>query len=101
MGYSTRRFVLVLPGVILFLYFFSPLSIGVTSLGEERLILMFFFSYAYLICVCLVLSVSSSSWCLGRAAACACGIPWLFLLLFLYIMNSYMLLLSVCVEIII
>ena len=36
MVYSTRRFVLVLSCVILFLCFFSPLSIGVTSLGEER-----------------------------------------------------------------
>ena len=38
MVYSARRFVYVLPDVILFLCFvvFSPLSIGITSLGEER-----------------------------------------------------------------
>ena len=35
MVYSTRRFVLVLPGYFV-LVFFSPLSIGITSLGEER-----------------------------------------------------------------
>ena len=38
MIYSTRRFVLVLSlsCVILLLYFFSPFSIAITSLGEER-----------------------------------------------------------------
>ena len=51
--------------------FFSPLSIAVTSLGEERANLSAFRS----ICACLVLSVSSSSWCLGRAAVCVFGTP--------------------------
>ena len=36
MVYSTTRVVLVLPGVIFVLVFFSPLSIWITSLGEER-----------------------------------------------------------------
>ena len=36
MVYSTRRFVVCLPCVILFLCFFSPFSIAITLLGEER-----------------------------------------------------------------
>ena len=32
----------VFPCVILFLFFFSPFSIAITSLGEERLILVLF-----------------------------------------------------------
>ena len=54
------------------LVFFSPFSIAITSLVEERASL----------CACLVLSVSSSSWCLARAVVCDCGIPWTFLLPF-------------------
>ena len=53
--YSTRRFVLVLPGVILFLCFFSLLSIGITSLGEEReLILVLFVRLSDLRLLCSV-----------------------------------------------
>ena len=69
----------VLPCVIFFLCFFSPFSIAITSLGEERANLSVF-SYICSICTCLVLSVSSSYWCLGRAAVCDCGTPWTFLL---------------------
>ena len=58
------------------LVFFSPFSIAITSLGEERAYLSAFRS----ICACLDLSVSSSSWGLGRAAVCDCGTPWTFLL---------------------
>ena len=65
--------------VLFVLVFFRPLSIAITSLGEERANLSVFF----FICACLGLSVSSSSWCLGRAAVCDCGTPWTFLLLFL------------------
>ena len=61
--------------------FFSPFSIEITSLGEERANLSAF-SYVCSICACLDLSVSSSSWCLGRAAVCDCGTPWTFLLPF-------------------
>ena len=60
--------------------FFSPFSIAITSLGEERANL----SYVCSICPCLVLSVSSSSWCLERAAVRDCGTPWTFLLPFSY-----------------
>ena len=64
-------------------FVFSPFSIAITSLGEERANLSAF-SYIYSsVCACLDLSVSSSSWGLGRAAVCDCGTPWTFLLPFL------------------
>ena len=59
------------------LVFFSPFSIAITSLGEERANLSALRTF-----VRLVLSVSSSSWGLGRAAVCDCGTPWTFLLPF-------------------
>ena len=69
MVYSTRRFVLCLTLCDFLLVFFSPFSIAITSLGEERADLSV-----------LDLSVSSSTWCLGRAAVCDCGTLWTFLL---------------------
>ena len=51
------------------LVFFSPFSIAITSLGEERANLSVF-SYVCSICACLDLSVSSSSWGLERVAVC-------------------------------
>ena len=53
------------------LVYFSPFSIAITSLGEERANLSAFRTSA--ICACLGLSVSSSSWGLGTAAVCDCG----------------------------
>ena len=73
MVYSTRRFVVCLSVRHFVLVFFSPFSIAITSLGEER---------ACLVCACLDLSISSSSWGLGRAAVCDCDTPWTFLLPF-------------------
>ena len=70
---------------------FSPFSIAITSLGEERANLSAFRTFVRfawfclfpLVCsICLVLPVSSSSWCLGRAAVCECGTRWTFLLRF-------------------
>ena len=80
--YSTRRFVLCLTLCHFVLVFFSPFSIAITSLGEERANLSAFFLYVCSICACLDSSFSSSSWCLGRAAVCDCGTPWTFLLPF-------------------
>ena len=71
----------VFPCVSLFLCFFSPFSIAITSLGDERANLSA--SNVCSICACSDLSVSSSSWCLGRAAVCDCGTPCTFLLPFL------------------
>ena len=78
MVYSTRRFVLVLPGVISFLcfllffffffflfFFFSPLSIGVTSLGEERANLSAFCTFVWfcLFPLCLLFLLVSGKSC--------------------------------------
>ena len=63
------------------LVFFSPFSIAITSLGEERANLSAFRRICSV--ACLDLLVSSSSWGLGRAAVCDCGTPWTFLLPFL------------------
>ena len=87
------------------LVLFNPLSTGITSLGEELILVPFVrlfdlrlfgfvcflfllmsgkgcFSYVCSVCACLDLSVSSSSWGLGGAAVCDCGTPWTFLLPF-------------------
>ena len=79
MVYSTRRFVVCLSVCYFVLVFFSPFSIAITSLGEERANLSAFRTFVRF-CTCLDLSVSSSSWGLGRAAVCDCGTPWTFLL---------------------
>ena len=84
MVYSTRRFVVCLSGCHLVLVFFSPLSIAITSLGEERANLNAFRTFVrFVLCAYLDLSVFSSSWGLGRAVVCDCGTPWTFLLPFL------------------
>ena len=83
MGYSMRRFVVCLSMCYFVLVLFSPFSIAITSLGEERANLSAFRTFVRFVLV-WILSVSSSSWCLGRAAVCDCGTPWTFLLPFLY-----------------
>ena len=83
MVYSTRRFVVCLSMCNFVLVFFSPLSIAITSLGEERVNFSAFRTFVRF-CACLDLSVSSSSWGLGRAAVCDCGTPWTFLLPFFF-----------------
>ena len=89
MVYSTRRFVLCLTLCHSVLVFFSPFSIAITSLGEERVNLSVFRTLFCSICACLDLSVSSSSLCLGRAAVCDCGTPWTFLLPFVFFLIHY------------
>ena len=76
MIYSTRRFVLCLTLCHFVLVFFSPFSIAITSLGEERANLSAFRTVVRFVLVWI------SSWCLGRAAVCDCGTPWTFLLQF-------------------
>ena len=83
-----RQFVLCLTLCHFVLVFFSPFSIAITSLGEDRANLSAF-SYVCSICACLDLSVSSSSWCLGKAAVCDCGTPWTFLLPFFAILQYF------------
>ena len=70
--HSTRRFVLSLALCYFVLVFFSPFSIAITSLGEEKTKLFVPF---VLVWFCLL----SSSWCLRKAAVCDCGIPWTFI----------------------
>ena len=72
MVYSARRFVILSCLVLFCSCVFSPFSIAITSLGEERANLSAFCTLSS-ICAYLVLSVSSSSLCLRRAAACDCG----------------------------
>ena len=62
---------------------FSPFSIAITSLGEERANLSAFRTFVRFV-ICLDLSVSSSSWCLGRDVVCDFGTPWTFLLPFFF-----------------
>ena len=76
MVYSTGRFVFALPCVILFLYFFCPFSIAITSTGEERV--KHCFSYVFMVCACLVLSISASISCYD------CDTPWISFLPFLF-----------------
>ena len=70
------------------LVFFSPFSIAITSLGDERELILVLFIHLF-VCACLVLSVSSSSWCLGKAAVCDCGTPWTFLFPLLRIFGEH------------
>ena len=78
MVYSTRRFVVCLSMCHFVLVFFSPFSIVITSLGEERAKLSAFRTFVRFV----LLDLSVSSWGLGRAAVCDCGTPWTFLLPF-------------------
>ena len=74
--YSTRRFVVCFSVCHFVLMFFSPFSIAIISLGEERANLSAFRTFVRFVLV----SVFSSSWGLGKAAVCDCGTPWTFLL---------------------
>ena len=80
--FSTRRLVSSFAWCYFVLVFFSPLSIAITSLGEERANLSAFRTFVRFALVWFF-SVSSSSWRLGRVVACDCDTPWTFLLPFL------------------
>ena len=82
MVYSTRRFVVCLSVDHFVLVFFSPFSIAITSLGEERANLSAFRTFVRFVLV-WICRVFSSSWGLGRAAVCDCGTRWTFLLPFI------------------
>ena len=100
MVYSTRRVFVCLPVCHFVLVFFSPFSIAITSLREERANLSAFRTFVRFVLVWICrfplplgvweglrfvnLSVSTSSWGLGRAAVCDCGTPWTSLLLFFF-----------------
>ena len=82
MVYYTRRFVVCLSVCHFVLVFFSPFSIAITSLGEERANLSAFRTFVRLVLVWTAGFLFS--WGLGRAAFCDCGIPWTFLLPFFF-----------------
>ena len=82
MVYSTRRFIVCLSVCHFVLVFFSPFSIAIISLGEERANLSAFRTFVRF--VLLDLSVISSSWGLRRAAVCDCGPSWTFILPFFF-----------------
>ena len=78
MVYSTRRFVLCLPGVILFLCFSVLKALRLPRLGKIQLILVLFvrlFDLRLFLFVCFLFFLVS-----GKAPACNCGIPWTFFL---------------------
>ena len=82
MVYSTRRLVLCLTLCYFVLVFFSPLSIAITSLGEEKASLGAFrtfvrFALVWFGFVCFLFLLVS-----GKGLVCDCGTPWTFLLPF-------------------
>ena len=79
MVHSTRRFVLRIALCYFVLVSFSPFSIEITMLGEERAYLS---AFRMFVRFALVWFLYISSWCLGRAAGCDCGTPWTFFLPF-------------------
>ena len=78
MVYSTGRFVLCLTLCHFVLVFFSPFSIAITSLGEERANLSAFRTFVRFVLVWICRFPLP----LGRAAVCDCGIPGIFSYLF-------------------
>ena len=82
--YSTRRFVLCLNLCYFVLVFFSPFSIAIISLGEERANLSALRTFARFVFVwfCLVLLVSASSWCLQGLRFVMVALPRCFSYLF-------------------
>ena len=80
MVYSTRRFVVCLSVCHFVLVFFSPFSIAITSLGEERANLSAFRTFVRFVLVWICRFPLPRG--LGRAAVCDCGTPWTFLLPF-------------------
>ena len=81
MVYSTRRFVVCLTLCYFVLVFFSPFSIAITSLGEERDLILVVFVRLFDLCLFDCVGYLFL-WCVGRAAVCDCGTPWTFLLSF-------------------
>ena len=79
--YSTRRFLLSLALCYFVLVFFSPFSIAITSLGEDRANLSAFRTFVQFALVWFCLFPLPFG-CLGRAVACDCSTLCTFLLPF-------------------
>ena len=67
---------------------FSPFSIAITSLGEERANLSAFRTFVRFVLV-WICRFPLPSWGLGRAAVCNFGTPWTFLLLFFFFFLNF------------
>ena len=80
MVYSTRRFVLCLTLCHFVLVFFSPFSIAITSLGEDRANLSAFHTFVRFVLVWICRFPLP----LGVWEGLDCGTPWTFLLSFYY-----------------
>ena len=79
MVYSTRRFVVCITMCHFVLVFFSPFSIAITSLGEERANLSALRTFVRFVLVWICrFPLPLGVW----AAVCDCGTPWTFLLPF-------------------
>ena len=81
MVYSKRRFILSFALCYFVLVFFSPFSIAITSLGEEKELILVRFVRLFNLRLFgfvsfLFLLVSGKGW------ACDCGSSWTFLFLF-------------------
>ena len=86
--YSTRRFVVCLSVCHFVLVFFSPFSIAITLLGEERANLSAFRTFVRFVLV-WICRFSLPLGGLGRAAVSDCGTPWTFSLsFFLWLWHS-------------
>ena len=69
--------------LVSFCVFFSPFSIAITSLGEERANLSAFRTFVRFVLVWICRFPLP----LGVSAVCDCGTPWTFLLTFLFFMT--------------
>ena len=80
--YSTRRFVVCLSVCHFVLVFFSPFSIAIISLGEERELILVLFVRLFGLCLFRFVGFL---FLLGSGKGCGlcCGTPWTFLLPFL------------------
>ena len=83
MVYSTRRFVLCLTLCHFVLVFFSPFSIAITSLGEERANLSAFCTFVRFVLV-LICRFPLPLGGLEMAAVYDCDSIWTFLLPFFF-----------------
>ena len=90
MVYSTRRFVLSLALCYFVLVFFSPFSVAITSLGEDRANLTAFRTFVrFALVLCCLFPLPLGVWEVLRILIVA--LPGLFPYLFLPYVNSWIL----------
>ena len=74
--------------LLIVLMFFSPISIMITWLGEERAGLYASRAFIMFILHTLLFVFFSSSWCVGLAVNYDCGTPWTFYLIYCIIQDD-------------